>query len=157
MSKVITAKANEVFRIMDQIFDYEKTSWVVVTGMSMFPFLREDIDMVEMARTKLINIKKGDIVLVQRQNGEFVLHRVCKKNTCNIFLVGDAQQWIEGPIFEDQLKAVVVSIKRNNKVISCNNFFLKFLIFLWMTVRPIRYKLFKVYTFWRNIFDEFGK
>ncbi|MBP1756393.1 MAG: peptidase [Firmicutes bacterium] len=147
MSKVITAKANDVFRIMDQIFDHEKTSWVVVTGMSMFPFLREDVDMVEMARTKFSNIKKGDIVLAQRQSGEYVMHRVYKKSAFDFFLLGDAQQWIEGPLFEDQLKAVVVSIKRDNRMISCNNYFLRLLSFFWMTVRPIRYKLFKVYAF----------
>ena len=146
MSNVITAKAKEVFLLMDLMFDKGKTVWIVVSGMSMFPFLREDLDRVELARTEFSKIKKGDIVLVQRLNGEFVLHRVYKKNYCNLYLVGDAQQWIEGPIFENQLKAVVVGIKRKNKVILSSNYFLKILVCLWIIVRPIRCKLLRIYT-----------
>lgn len=146
MSKVITAKAKEVFKVMDHMFDNGQTVWIVVSGMSMFPFLREDIDMVELKRTEFSNIKRGDIVLVQRLNGEYVLHRVFKKNPCDLLLVGDAQQWLEGPILENQLKAVVVSIKRNNKVISCSNHILIFLSWLWINVRPFRYKILSIYT-----------
>ena len=144
MSKILKAKAKDIFNIMEQLFDNGQSAWIVVSGMSMYPFLREDLDMVELTRARFPGIKKGDIVLIKRLNSEFVLHRVAKKNNSEFYIIGDAQQWLEGPVLENQLKAVVINVKRNNKVISCNSFLLKILVHLWFIVVPIRYKLIRV-------------
>ena len=72
--------------------------------MSMYPFLREDKDKVELAMTSFSCIKKGDVVLIKRESGEYVLHRVLKKSMDHFYIVGDAQQWIEGPLLPEQLK-----------------------------------------------------
>ena len=151
MSKVLKAKSKDIFAIMDHLFDNGSTAWIVVSGMSMYPFLREDLDMVELARADFSSIKKGDIVLIKRINGEFVLHRVIKMNSSDFFIMGDAQQWIEGPVSENQLKAVAVNIARNNKVISCNNFVLKTLVHLWILIIPIRYRLIQVFHFFSRL------
>lgn len=145
MNKVFKAKAEDIFAMAEHLFNNGNTVWIVVSGMSMYPFLREDIDMVELARTGLANIKNGDIVLIKRVSGEFVLHRVIKKSNSGIFIMGDAQQWIEGPVSEDQLKAVAINISRSSRIISCNNFMLKTLVRSWMLVIPIRYKLIKAF------------
>ncbi len=152
MNRVIKAKAIEVFTIMERLFDYGKTVWVIVTGSSMYPFLREDNDMVELERTRLSKIKRGDIVLIQRLTGEYVLHRVIKKNRKDFYIVGDAQQWLEGPIQESQLKALVINIRRKNKVISCNNCIEKFFVHLWLIARPIRFKLIQMFRYTEHLF-----
>lgn len=147
MSRVIKGKSKDVFSIMEHSFDQGKTVWIVVTGMSMYPFLREDRDMVEVIRVSLSGIKRGDIVLIQRHDGEFVLHRVITKDPSSFYVIGDAQQWLEGPIVESQLKATVINIKRNYRMISCNNRFLKALVELWLILRPVRYMLIRVIRF----------
>jgi hypothetical protein len=144
VEKVIEGKSYYIFSYMDRLFDQGKTAWVVVTGMSMYPFLRENLDMVELTRASFPSIKKGDIVLIQRLNGEFVLHRVMKKNPSNLYIIGDAQQWLEGPILENQLKAIVINIRRDNKMISCNNRLLNALVCLWFIARPIRNRLIQI-------------
>ena len=144
MEKVIEGKSDYIFSYMDRLFDQGKTAWVVVTGMSMYPFLRENLDMVELTTAGFSSIKKGDIVLIQRLNGEFVLHRVIKKNPSNLYIIGDAQQWLEGPILENQLKAIVINIRKGNKIISCNNRLLKALVCLWFIARPIRNRLIQI-------------
>lgn len=147
MSNIIKGKSKEIFSLMDKSFDDGKNVWVVISGMSMYPFLREDIDRVELTRREFSHIKKGDIVLIQRTSGEFVLHRVLKKNKFDFYIIGDAQQWIEGPILKNQLKAVAINMNRNGKMISCNNFILKILIKFWLILRPIRYKLIRIFRF----------
>lgn len=151
MSNIIKGKSKEIFSLMDNLFDDGKNVWVVVSGMSMYPFLREDIDRVELTRRDFSSIKRGDIVLIQRTSGEFVLHRVLKKNKFDFYIIGDAQQWIEGPILKNQLKAVAININRNGKMISCNNFLLKILIKFWLIVRPIRYKLIRIFRFFHRL------
>lgn len=150
MNRVIKAKSKDVFDIMDYLFDNGKTLWIVISGMSMYPFLRESLDMVELKRAEISDIKKGDIVLIKRLTDEFVLHRVVRKNKSEFYIMGDAQQWLEGPISGKQLKAVVININRNNKVISCDSFLLKALVRLWFIVRPIRYKLIRVIRFFEG-------
>lgn len=144
MKKVIEGKSDYIFSYMNRLFDQGKTAWVVVTGMSMYPFLRENLDMVELTRAGFSRIKKGDIVLIQRLNGEFVLHRVIKKNPSNLYIIGDAQQWLEGPILENQLMAIAINIRRDNKIVSCNNRLLKALVCLWFIARPIRNRLIQI-------------
>ena len=145
MSKVLTAKANELFLLMEHMFDKGKTIWIIVSGRSMLPFLRQDLDMVELKRATYSDINVGDIVLILRENGEYVLHRVYKKVVDELYLLGDAQQCIEGPIRKDQIKAVVINIKRENRMISRDSYSLRVLIRLWTLFLPFRSKLLRIY------------
>lgn len=149
MSEVIEktklVKAAELFSLTSEILAQGGHAWITVTGMSMYPFLREAIDSVELSKACFVNIKKGDIVLIKRTNGAFVLHRVCKKEKDCFYMVGDAQQCVEGPLFPKQLQAVVTKIKRKERIINCDNLLLRACISLWMLVVPIRYKIFKVF------------
>jgi len=109
----------------------------------MYPFLRDGLDCVELSACSFDTAKKGDIVLIQRKTGEYVLHRILCKKKSVFYIIGDAQQWIEGPLEKEQLIAVVSAIRRGKRTISCSNFIWKLLSFLWLGVIPIRYKLLK--------------
>jgi len=137
-------KAAELFGLTSEILEHGGRAWITVTGMSMYPFLREGKDCVELAKTSFSGIKKGDIVLIKRMDGAFVLHRVCRKEKDCFYMVGDAQQWIEGPLAPDQLQAKVTKIKRNDRIIDCNNPILKACVSVWMLVIPLRYKIFRI-------------
>lgn len=58
----------------------------------------------------------GDIVLIQRLSGAFVLHRVIKIEEGSFYIVGDAQTKIEGPVFPSQLIAVVCKVKCGDRM-----------------------------------------
>ena len=57
---------------------------------------------------------------------------------------GDAQIWTEFVEF-DQVIGIVSQINRNSKNINCNNLFYKFIVNIWMILRPLRKIIFKVY------------
>ncbi|MGE5613693.1 MAG: S24/S26 family peptidase [Bacillota bacterium] len=145
MRKVIRAKASDIFPIMHEIFQ-NSTSNVCITvrGSSMYPFLRDGIDEVELSRADFANIKKLDIVLAKRSTGEYVLHRVIKKDKNCFYMLGDAQRQIEGPFNPGQLQAIVKSVRRKKKRISCDSTLWLLLSWIWMICLPIRHYMLKI-------------
>lgn len=121
-----------------------------VMGDSMHPFLRHMIDSVLLEMPKELFLKKGDIVMIKRDNGKYAMHRIIKVKTDCFYMVGDAQQGLEGPLYKNQVVAVIKSIYRKEKEISCNNFFYKLLSMIWMLVLPFRYFILKSYKFLRR-------
>ena len=121
-----------------------KTVSTVVTGGSMSPFLcgGRDYVFLEKPRKKL---KKGDIVLFLRENGDFVLHRITKIRKDGYYLSGDRQTASEGPINEGQIRCVAVKVRRKGKILTPKNIRWKFYSLLWpkmMFLRPAIFALF---------------
>jgi len=143
-SEMKYVKAAELFRLTREIIEQDGHVWITVTGMSMYPFLKDGRDSVELSKATFGNIRKGDIVLIRRANGAFVLHRVLKKEKNCFYIIGDAQQWVEGPLIPEQLQSVVTRIKRRKRVIRCDNPLLKVCVLVWIIFIPIRYKIFRV-------------
>jgi hypothetical protein len=141
---LVYIKANDLIGIAKEIFEQGGCTWITVTGNSMYPFLRGGRDSVELSKTDFASIKKGDIVLIRRVTGEYVLHRVLKKEPDCFYMIGDAQQWIEGPLTPAQLQAVVIQIKRKGHIIRCDNLLLRFFVFLWRLLIPVRTRIFKI-------------
>jgi len=138
MCQVRKVKSSELFPVIKEILSEGRTAWITVTGNSMYPFLREDIDSVKLSAASLETIKKGDIVLIRRLTGEYILHRVIRKEDDCFYMVGDAQRWIEGPLNPDQLIAVVTEIKRENRQFTCSNLLWRFLVGIWIKILPFR-------------------
>lgn len=144
MCDMIKIKAQDMFPVINEILAKNGSAWITVTGSSMYPFLREMKDQVQLVSCSFDSIKVGDIILMKRKFSEqYVLHRVLKKEQSSFYIIGDAQQWIEGPLKPDQLIASVASIRRKEHVIKCSNLFLRFLVILWRIAIPVRYKILK--------------
>lgn len=106
-------------------------------GNSMYPFLIDGRDSVVL---ELPNgsLKKGDVCLYRRDNGIYVLHRIHHKNKKGYYMLGDSQTWIEGPLKEEQIIAVVHTMIRKGKEIKRERFSYRLCYRLWMIVRPVR-------------------
>ena len=87
-------------------------------GRSMLPTIRPGKDAVMLSAP--IDVQKGDIILYQRENGAFVLHRVIalEENGCYT-LRGDNQYFDEHGIRPEQIIAKVTSFLRGKKKIVC--------------------------------------
>jgi signal peptidase len=99
---------------------------------------------VELSHAEFTGIKKLDIVLARRSTGEYVLHRVVKKDEKCFYMLGDAQRYIEGPFYPGQLQAVVKSVRRKKKRISCDSFMWLLLSRIWMICLPARRYIIKI-------------
>ena len=115
------------------------------------PFLVSDRDFVMLSDIG-DGIRKGDIALYQRRNGQFILHRVCKiKKKKLYYMIGDAQNVIEGPIMQEQIRAKVVKIMRNGIWISKTCFWWWFFEVIWIRMIPVRKYIWRGYQLWKTI------
>ena len=105
-------------------------------GASMLPFLKEGRDTVTLTALPP-KLKKYDIVFYQRDNGQYVLHRlvrVGKTYTC----IGDHQYVYETGIRRDQIIAVCSSVVRGGKRISAQDGRWRLYAVAWHYSRPVR-------------------
>lgn len=102
---------------------------LTVTGQSMFPTLVEKRDSVLLKKPD--RIKKGDIVLYQRKNGDYVLHRIVKKKKGEFSLCGDNQTMVECPIYRQQIFGVVSGIVRKGVTIPVTDVKYRVVSFIW--------------------------
>jgi len=151
MYKVNRLKSREMFPLVKEIIESGKSVRIMVTGMSMYPFLREGIDSVELTKPNYQKLRRGDIVLIVRDNGQYIMHRVLKKEKDCFYIVGDAQQWVEGPLRPDQLFASVTAVWRKEKYIDCSRVWWRMLTGIWMYLLPFRYIIIKSYIRIRKI------
>lgn len=145
MCEVKCIKSELMFPVIEEIMDIGIRVRITVTGMSMYPFLRENKDSVELSRIDFAKIKLGDILLVQIEEGRYILHRVFRKNKNCFYLNGDAQKTTEGPLLPEQILAKVTAVWRDNKYIACSEKSWRILSYLWRKLFPIRYLIIKIY------------
>ena len=105
-------------------------------GTSMLPMIREGIDSVVLSSVSE-NPKKYEVILYQRENGQYVLHRLVKAGETYTF-IGDNQFEHEEGITHDQLIARVSSFYRGDKRISVDKLSYRFYCRVWYNSRGFR-------------------
>ena len=149
-------KNEALFSLAREIFAKGKKVKFIVTGNSMYPFIRHDRDMVTLDKASFETIRVSDIVLAFRERQQkYILHRIVKKTRHGFYMVGDAQTNLDGPYPPDALIGVVTEIHRVGKdgaETSIAGFYYKLLVRLWLLVRSFRPVIFKVYSFVRKLF-----
>lgn len=114
---------------------------IIVTGNSMFPLFTTERDLVKLEKPK--KLKRKQIAFYQRDNGQYILHRIIKIKGDNVYCVGDNQTDIEGPLRKDQFKGVVTQYVRKGKRRSVNCLWHKIYSFIWCLSVKNRKKLLK--------------
>ncbi|MGI6239198.1 MAG: S24/S26 family peptidase [Christensenellales bacterium] len=95
---------------------------LIVTGGSMEPFLRHLRDRAALELPEARALRRGDIVLFERDCGQFVLHRVLRVRADGRFdAIGDAQWQRETGIPRDALRARVKCVIRDGRPINCDH------------------------------------
>lgn len=143
-SKFNSRDGKEIVPIMEEIINNGGQCKLRVTGYSMTPILKHLRDSVILTSIDNRPIKKGEIIFIQRQSGQYVLHRVMKIIDQDTFIInGDAQQWTE-IVRKNQVIGVCCKIIRDNKEISCDNVIYKNIIKIWQMCMPIRHVIFNI-------------
>lgn len=105
-------------------------------GTSMLPMLRQGIDTVVISPLPG-KLKKYDLPLYKRANGQFVLHRIVKAKdtyTC----IGDNQFSYEHGVQQEQLIAYVTAFYRGNRRIKTSSPGYRIYCWFWHNSRKIR-------------------
>lgn len=107
-------------------------------GYSMYPMLVPGRDEAVIHKAGNGTARRGDVVLYRRVNGMLVLHRLHHRGKDGVYMVGDNQIKIEGPVSEKQVIGILDGFIRNGKYISTDNFLYKVLSGAWLFMRPFR-------------------
>lgn len=138
-------KNEEYLPIIRELLEEGNEVPLTVSGNSMSPFFIHYRDKVLLSPPGKI-LKKGDIAIFQRKNGQFILHRICRVTKDNqYFFVGDAQTQIEGPIARGQIFGQVTAVRRKEKWIKPGNFWWEFFEHVWLLIIPLRRPICKIY------------
>ena len=112
------------------------------SGNSMKPFLNEN-DTIIVSSVNKYKHKVGDILLYERLNGQFVIHRIYNINKNGTYeFIGDNQFWVEKGIKEEQLKACVEKVIRNGREIDCKQGLVRMIMTIRMWLRVKFYALY---------------
>lgn len=113
-----------------------------VTGISMSPLLINRRDSVVLSEPK--KIKKYDIVLHQRNNGDYILHRVIGRKGDTLTIAGDNEIQKEKNVNINCVIGKVVSFTRKGKNYTGNELWYIIYSRLWLLIFPFRYKLMNI-------------
>ena len=108
---------------------------VRVKGNSMWPFLVNGRDTVFFEALPKRALRSGDILLYQRRNGRYVMHRLYAVEGDTFTFVGDNQNQLEKGIEKNQLIACVNHCIRNEKDLYCNRSIWNLFMILYMHMR----------------------
>lgn len=103
----------------------------IPVGTSMYPMLRNRRDSVYLVRYDGQGLKKYDLPVYKRINGQQVMHRCLGKDENGYIMCGD-NQWVkEYGIQEEQIIAVAKGFYRDEKYISSDNLLYTLYVRLW--------------------------
>ena len=134
----------EYIDILRTVIDEGKEVNVRVLGSSMAPFVVHERDTIYFKRPER-KLKKGDIAFFQRNNGQYVVHRIYKVKGDEYYFVGDNQTLIEGPIEKGQIFAIVTRVIRKGKEIRPGDPWWLFFEKIWINMIPLRRITIKAY------------
>lgn len=117
---------------------------MLVAGSSMNPFLIHYRDTIFFKKPDRA-LRRGDMVFYQRETGQYVMHRILRVKPEGLYIVGDAQTEIEGPVKPEQVFAVITRVKRKGKMIGPDDFWWKFFEGPWLCIVPLRRVIMRLY------------
>ena len=130
---------------MEQIYEIEPLLkagaciQIYPQGYSMYPFIDPRRDEVVLAGIEEGSaLRRGDVVLYRRENGMLVLHRIYKIGQDGLYLLGDHQTAIEGPVRREQVKGKMTGMVRDGRYMDVGNPGYRMLRVVWLWLRPAR-------------------
>ncbi len=135
---------DELMPMIEESFSQGLSVSLTVTGCSMSPLFRHKRDSVILAPCDPCSLKRGDVPLYRRDNGQYVLHRILRVLPDSYTLAGDAQSALEVGLPKQNVRAVMTGFVRNGKQTDCTNGWYRAYSSIWMLLRPVRPLLFKI-------------
>lgn len=128
----------ELMPLIEDSFRQGLTVTLPVTGGSMRPLFFHKRDSVVLAACDPYSLKRGDVPLYRRDNGQYVLHRIVRVDNDTYTLTGDAQWKLEVGLPKQNVVAVMNGFVRKGRTVDCRNLGYRLYVAVWMVLRPIR-------------------
>ncbi|MBQ7147018.1 MAG: S24/S26 family peptidase [Lachnospiraceae bacterium] len=104
-------------------------------GDSMWPFIREGRDLLLIIPAER-PLKKYDIPLYRRDNGQYILHRIIGRDESGYIMRGDNRSVKEYGITDGHIIGVLYAVLREEKEIPADSFASRIKLCVWRFVYP---------------------
>lgn len=162
-AQVVTLPLEQMFPVMQEQLALGQEVVLTITGNSMSPFVRHRRDQVVLVSADAAALQPGDVPLIRRDNGQFVLHRIVERDDGAVrkcwgrkkayptavedlryTLLGDAQWDLEPDVRADQILAVATAFIRKGCRWECDSPAYRRNRLLWHRLLPLR----RVWMWW---------
>ncbi|MBR2404774.1 MAG: S24/S26 family peptidase [Clostridia bacterium] len=142
ISQKITPSITEIAPFICQSLDEGKRVRLTVTGMSMYPMLRDRMDSVIIEKAD--SFCKYDVVLYKRANGKYVLHRIVGVHGDSFTFAGDNELAKEYGIERANCIGKMKAFERSGKTYDANLLWYRLYSRMWVCFFSFRRPLGKV-------------
>lgn len=111
-------------------------------GRSMMPLLRQGRDLMVIVRKPEGRLKRYDIPLYKRDNGQYILHRILRTRKDDYVICGDNQWHRETGVTDRHIIGVLQAVVRDGKTIPVTDWRFRLYSHLWCDFFWIRALLF---------------
>ncbi len=136
--KTVSFSIEKIYPTMTAVLDSGGEFKMIATGTSMLPLLRNGKDTIVLIKHPS-KLKKYDVPLYRRSDGNFVLHRIVGIKKDGYVLCGDHQFAKEYGVKHSDIVAVLKGFYREGKYTDCEDFSYKCYCVFWSFTRGIRY------------------
>ena len=144
MKNIREVDIHEYMPVLIELINEGKDVNFLITGSSMAPFLCHKRDSIIISKPNQ-PFKKGDMVFYIRPTGQYVMHRIQKVDKeGNLYMIGDNQFQIEGPLPSSYVFGIIKKIIRKGKVMDSSNFWWFFFEKIWINIIPFRHTIIKI-------------
>lgn len=149
MTKTILKDKGLMMEEVRRLIAEGKTVSITVKGNSMNPFIVHLRDRMTLGPWKDPDIRKGTVALVKDFRGNYVIHRIIRRDEKTVTLLGDGNLGLYETASFDNIIAIMYSIDRKGRTWSRDSFIWRVYSWLWMLLTPVRrYPL----AIWRRLF-----
>jgi len=126
-----------------------RTVSLTVKGNSMNPFLVSMRDKITLGPWRETDIKKGCVALVKDTRGNYVIHRIIRKDGDTVTLLGDGNIGMTETAATSDIIGIMYSMTRKGKEWSSQDMIWRLYSWTWMLLTPVRRLPLGI---WRRIF-----
>lgn len=111
---------------------------ITVKGNSMNPFFVHLRDQITLGPWKDEDIRKGTVALVKDTRGNYIIHRIIKREGNMVTLIGDGNIGLTETATLENIIGIMYSITRKCRTHSSQGKIWRCYSWLWMTLLPVR-------------------
>ncbi|MBQ7975200.1 MAG: S24/S26 family peptidase [Clostridia bacterium] len=116
MCETVSVELETIYPVIKEKFSAGGSVTFSPKGISMLPLIRQGVDSVKISPVKG-KLKKYDVPLYKRTNGQFVLHRVVAVRGNSYVMCGDNQTFREYGINHSQIIGVMSEVIKPDSIV----------------------------------------
>lgn len=151
MTKTKTIDKAVMMEEIRQMISEGKTVTITLKGNSMNPFIVHLRDQMTLGPWKDEEIRKGTVALVKDIYGNYLIHRIIKREGNKVTLLGDGNVAQTETATLDNVIGIMQSLTRKGRTYTPNSLTWRLYSAIWMFLTPVRrYPL----GLWRRLFPQ---